>query len=113
MFMNDPGWYSIHAVNVTGRIRELSSVSISTEYLVGATVVFGIAHLLGIKLMPRIRDINSLIMFNPDRRQAYEHIDAILSDGINYDLIRNHDREMLCIIISIKLGKVTASTIIR
>ena len=78
-----------------------------------STVVFGIAHLLGIKLMPRIRDINSLILFKPDRRQAYEHIDAILSDGINYDLIRNHYREMLRIIISIKLGKVTASTIIR
>ncbi|NOR42035.1 MAG: Tn3 family transposase [Gammaproteobacteria bacterium] len=78
-----------------------------------STVVFGIAHLLGIKLMPRIRDINSLILFKPDRRQAYEHIDAILSDGINYDLIRNHYREMLRVIISIKLGKVTASTIIR
>lgn len=58
-----------------------------------STVVFGISHLLGIKLMPRIRDINSLILFKPDRRQAYEHIDAILSDGINYDLIRNHYRE--------------------
>jgi len=70
-------------------------------------------RLLSIKLMPRIRDINSLIMFKPDRRQAYEHIDAILSDGIDYDLIRNHYREKLRIIISIKLGKVTASTIIR
>jgi TnpA family transposase len=63
--------------------------------------------------MPRIRDINSLILFEPDRQQAYEHIDSILSEGINYDLIRNNYREMLRIIISIKLGKVTASTIIR
>jgi len=77
------------------------------------TVEFGIAHLLGIKLMPRIRDINSLILFEPDWRQAYEHIDAILSEGINFDLIRNHNQEMLSIIISIKLGKVTALTVIR
>ena len=33
-----------------------------------STVVFGLAHLLGIKLMPRIRDINSLIFFKPDGR---------------------------------------------
>ncbi|MDB4222939.1 Tn3 family transposase [Granulosicoccus sp.] len=78
-----------------------------------STVVFGITHLLGIKLMPRIKDINSLIFFKPDRRHAYEHIDAIFSEGINYDLIRKHYREMLRIVISIKLGKVTASTIIR
>lgn len=78
-----------------------------------STVVFGKAHLLGIKLVPRIKDINSLILFKPDRRKSYEHIDSLLSEGINYDLIRTNYREILRVIISIKLGKVSASTIIR
>ena len=78
-----------------------------------STVVFGLAHLLGIKLMPRIKDINSLVFFKPDGRLNYDHIDSLFSDNINFNLIRQHYREMLRVVISIKLGKVSASTIIR
>lgn len=78
-----------------------------------STVVFGVAHLLGIKLLPRIKDINSLIFFKPDRRVIYEHIDELFSEGINFNLIRDNYLEMLRVVVSIKLGKVSASTIIR
>jgi len=78
-----------------------------------STVVFGVAHLLGIKLLPRIKDINSLIFFKPDRRVNYEHIDDLFSEGINFNLIRENYMEMLRVAVSIKLGKVSASTIIR
>ena len=78
-----------------------------------STVVFGLAHLLGIKLMPRISKINSLIFFKPDRRVRYRNIDDLLSEGINYQLIRDNYRDMLRIAISIKEGKVSASTIAR
>jgi TnpA family transposase len=78
-----------------------------------STVIFGLAHLLGIKLMPRIKDINSLLFFKPDKRTRYQHIEALFSEGINYTLIRDHYRDMLRIAISIKEGKVTASTIAR
>ena len=78
-----------------------------------STVVFGLAHLLGIQLMPRIKDINSLILFKADRRHTYDHIEELFSDGVNFELIRKHHPEMLRIAVSIKLGKVSASTIIR
>jgi len=78
-----------------------------------STIVFGLAHLLGIKLMPRISNINSLIFFKPDRRIRYQHIDELFSEGINYQLIRTHYRDMLRIAISIKEGRVSASTIAR
>jgi TnpA family transposase len=48
-----------------------------------STVVFGLAHLLGIKLMPRIKDINSLVFFKPDGRLNYNHIDSLFSGSIN------------------------------
>jgi len=60
--------------------------------------------------MPRIKDINSLIFFKPDRRHTYEHIESVFSDGSDFDLIRKNYRETLRIVISIKLGKVTAAT---
>jgi len=78
-----------------------------------STVVFGLANLPGIKLMPRIKDINALIFFKPNRLYTYTHIDELFSEGINFDLIRKHHREMLRIAVSIKLGKVAASTVIR
>lgn len=78
-----------------------------------STVVFGLAHLLGIKLMPRIKDINSLVFFKPDGRASYPHIDSLFSENINYSVIREHYRDMLRIAVSISEGKVSASTIIR
>ncbi|MVF14919.1 Tn3 family transposase [Ketobacter sp. MCCC 1A13808] len=78
-----------------------------------STIVFGLAHQLGIKLMPRISNINSLIFFKPDRRVRYKNIDELFSEGINYQLIRDNYRDMLRIAISIKEGKVSASTIAR
>lgn len=78
-----------------------------------STVVFGLAHLLGIKLMPRISKINSLIFFKPDRRVRYQNINDLFSEGINFQLIRDNYRDMLRIAISIKEGKVSASTIAR
>lgn len=75
--------------------------------------VFGLAHLLGINLMPRIRGIKDLIFFRPDRRTTYQHIDALFSEPINWKLIQAHLPDMLRVAISIKLGKITASTILR
>ncbi len=77
------------------------------------TVIFGLAQLLGIKLMPRIKDINSLIFFKPDRRVKYKHIEDLFSEGINWKLIKENLEEMLRVALSIKMGKVSASTIIR
>ena len=75
--------------------------------------VFGLAHLLGINLMPRIRGLKDLVFYRPDKRTSYQHIDALFSDTINWKLIETHLPDMLRVAISIKLGKITASTILR
>lgn len=78
-----------------------------------STIVFGLCHLLGIKLMPRIKDINKLIFFKPDGRIKYEHIDSLFSESINYKIIKSNYADMLRVAMSIKEGKVTASTVVR
>lgn len=75
--------------------------------------VFGLAHLLGINLMPRIRGLKDLVFYRPDKRTSYQHIDALFSEPINWKLIETHLPDMLRVAISIKLGKITASTILR
>ena len=75
--------------------------------------VFALAHLLGIKLMPRIRGIKDLNFFRPDKRSKFQNIDALFTDSINWKLIETHLPSMLRIAVSIKTGKITPSAILR
>jgi len=75
--------------------------------------VFGLSYLLGIDLMPRIRNIHDLTLFRPDKRFRYQHIEALFNGSIDFALIEMHLRDMLRVAISIKKGKITASTILR
>ncbi|MGW1617027.1 Tn3 family transposase [Streptomyces sp. NPDC002285] len=55
--------------------------------------VFGLAHLLGIDLLPRIRNFQDLTFHRPDPRARYRHIDALFSADprtcIDWQLIEN------------------------
>src|SRR5687767_15891509 len=41
--------------------------------------VFGLAYLLGIKLMPRIRNWRALTFYRPDKETQYRHIDSLFT----------------------------------
>lgn len=78
-----------------------------------STPVFGLAHLLGIKLMPRIRNWKDLTLFRPGKDAKYEHIDQLFTDTIDWDVISSHWADLLRVVISIKMGRVSASSILR
>lgn len=77
--------------------------------------VFALAYLLGIQLMPRIRGIKDLDFHRPDRRTVYKNINALFnnSGSIDWKLIETHFPDMLRVVVSIKLGKISPSTILR
>ena len=56
--------------------------------------VFGLAYLLGIKLMPRIKHWKHLRFYRPDKKTRYEHIDALFSHHIDWKLIAENFDEM-------------------
>ena len=74
--------------------------------------VFGLSYLLGIKLMPRIRNLKDLNFYRPDRRFRYAHIEELFNGHIDWARIERHLPDMLRVAVSIKLGKITASTIL-
>ncbi len=78
-----------------------------------STPVFALAHLLGINLMPRIRNIKDLVFFRADRSDQYEHIGSLFRNTIDWELIARHMKDMLRVVISIKAGKIAPSTILR
>lgn len=75
--------------------------------------VFGLTHLLGINLMPRIRNWKDLDMFRPDPSETYLHIDTLFTKTIDWELIRRHWRELMQVVLSIRAGKLMPSTILR
>ena len=78
------------------------------------TPVFALAYLLGIDLMPRIRNIKDLIFFKPSKESRYENIQPLFrGEAIDWDLIERHYEDMLRVAVSIKAGMITPSTLLR
>lgn len=63
--------------------------------------------------MPRIRNWKNLTLYRPDKASHDAHIDALFTDTVDWDLIRTHWPDMLRIAVSIRAGRITASTILR
>ena len=78
-----------------------------------STTVFGLSYLLGITLMPRIRGWQDLKFYRSDPSIRYTHIDKLFSHSVNWTLIKTHLPDMLRVTLSIKAGKIAASTILR
>jgi len=75
--------------------------------------VFGLAHLLGIKLFPRMRNWNDVIFYRPEKGHTYRHIDALFSKSIDWSLIETHWQDMMQVVLSIQAGKILPSTLLR
>src|SRR5262249_46894918 len=75
--------------------------------------VFGLAYLLGIKLMPRIKNWKHLTFYRPRKNTRYQHINGLFSNHIDWKLIAENFDEMLKVAVSIKAGKLLPSTILR
>ncbi len=75
--------------------------------------VFGLAALLGIKLMPRMRTWNDVTFYRPDWGTTYKHIDALFTQVVDWDLIERHWPDMMQVVLSIQAGQVLPSTLLK
>lgn len=78
-----------------------------------STVVFALAYLFGIKLMPRIRNWKDLTFFRPNKNAKYKHIDSLFTDTIDWNLIETHWPDLMQVVLSIKAGKMSSSLLLR
>jgi TnpA family transposase len=77
-----------------------------------STAIFGLAYLLGIQLMPRIRNWKDLKLFRPSKQARYQHIDELFDDPSNWRLMETLLPDLLRVGMSIKAGRLTPSTIL-
>jgi TnpA family transposase len=75
--------------------------------------VFAISYLLGIKLMPRIRNWKDLTFVRPSEDTTYKHIEPLFKGVANWNLIKTHWYDMIRVVLSIKAGLVMPSTLLR
>ncbi len=75
--------------------------------------VFGLAHMLGIKLFPRMKTWNDVKFYRPTKSTQYKHIDTLFTDTIDWNLIERHWQDLMQIVLSIQAGKILPSLILR
>jgi TnpA family transposase len=98
---------------VTENDSEVQPDTVHSDTQGQSAPIFGLAQLLGIQLMPRIRNWKDLHFYRPHEDTQYEHIDVLFDEQINWDLIEAMLPDMLRVALSIKAGKITPSAILR
>ena len=78
-----------------------------------STPVFAFSHLLGIQLMPRIRNWKDLTFYRSDKSSSYQHIDSLFSDTVDWKLIEDLWPDLMQVAISIEKGRVSSSVLLR
>lgn len=77
-------------------------------------VLFGLASLLGISIMPRIKQFKHLYYYKASSKDSYENINELFTEKpIDWELIGTHCHDMLRTAISIQKGKIKASMVMR
>ncbi|MFP8887900.1 Tn3 family transposase [Streptomyces mangrovi] len=79
--------------------------------------VFGLAHMLGVELLPRIRNWKDLTFYRPSTTVKYTHIDPLFGDPekdvINWRLIENHWQDLMRVVLSIREGRLSSAALLR
>jgi len=79
--------------------------------------VFALAHLLGIDLMPRIRNWKDCLFFRPSRSVTYEHIDALFGEPgrnvIDWRLIETHFKDLMRVTVSVREGAISSTLLLK
>lgn len=107
-------WEAVYIID--GLLKNKSNIKpdiIHADTQGQSTPVFALTYLLGIKLMPRIRNWKDLKFFRFDNSVHYKNIDALFKDTIKWDIIENHYKELFQVVLSINAGKILPSTLLR
>ena len=92
---------------------EIQPTTIHGDTQAQSTPVFALTYLLGIDLLPRIRNWQGLTFFRPSKAIRYHHLEPLFTGEIDWDLIATHWRDLMQVVVSIKAGKLLPSTLLR
>lgn len=95
-------WEAVYIIDgLLKNVSEIQPTAVASDTQGQSITVFGLAHLLGIELMPRIRNWKELVFYRPDKHVTYEHIEPLFSDTVDWKLIETHWRDLMRVVVSI------------
>ena len=77
-----------------------------------SAAVFGLAYLLGIELMPRIRCWQNLTLYRSDNANRYSRINSLFSGTVNWALIHEHYPQFMQLALAIQRGTLAPSAVL-
>ena len=107
-------WEAVYIIE--GLLKNLSDIqpdTIHADTQGQSTPVFALSYLLGIKLMPRIRNWKDLNFYRPDKNTVYQHIDSLFKDPIDWGVITTHWQDLFQVVLSIQTGKISSALLLR
>ncbi len=107
-------WEAVHILD--GLLKNRSAIQPDTLHADTqgqSELVFGLCRMLGIKLMPRMRGLDDVTFYRPAKGVRYQHINALFTGEVDWDVIATHARDMIQVVLSIQAGRVLPSMLLR
>ena len=106
------------AAMIEGLLRHCTSAEIQKNYVDThgqSEVAFAFCHLLGFRLLPRLKNIASQKLSRPEAGNPsdYQNLQPILTKVINWDLIRTQYDEMVKYATALRLGTADTEAILQ
>lgn len=103
---------------IEGVLRHCTEQQVDRNYVDThgqSEVAFAFCHLLGFQLMPRFKNLHKQKLHLPDAASAdnYPHLQPILRQAIDWDLIRRQYDEMVKYATALRLGTAEAEAILK
>lgn len=103
---------------IEGVLRHCTEMEVEKNYVDShgqSEVAFAFCHLLGFKLLPRLKAIHSQKLYRPfkGKTQDYPNLQPILTRPINWDLIHRQYDEMIKFATALKVGTGETEAILR
>ena len=106
------------AAMIEGLLRHCTTMKIEKNYVDShgqSEVAFAFCHLLGFKLMPRLKGIHRQKLYRPFAGvpDAYPNLQTILTRSINWELIRQQYNQMIKYATALRLGTAETEAILK
>jgi TnpA family transposase len=104
------------AAMIEGLLRHCTDAEIEANYVDthGASVVgFAFTELLGFRLLPRLKNIGAIRLYQPDDADSYRQLGQVLTRPIRWELIAQQYDQMVKYATALRLGTAEAESILR
>ncbi|HVG98698.1 MAG TPA: Tn3 family transposase [Chloroflexota bacterium] len=106
------------AAMITGVLRHCTQMAVDRQYVDShgqSEVAFACCHLLGFRLLPRLKALARQKLYRPDAGapEAYANLQPILTRPVRWDLIRQQYDELVKYATALRLGTAEAEALLR